>query len=138
MKDLRFRAWHLKENKMYYRAYQKLFYAILCEDDRGENDGRGLPVKRAPYGDCVLLESTGLPDKNRVEIFEGDVVRIQYKDRVFEGTVESPPDMFGSKKLHPLQGLLKKNGIIGNPENLEIEVLGNTYENPDLPGADAA
>ncbi len=136
MKDLKFKAWHLKENKMYYRAYQKLFYAILCEDDRGENDGKGLPVKRAPYGDCVLLESTGFFDKNRAEIFEGDIVRIRYKDRLFKGVVDSPPDMFGSRKIHPLQGLLKKNGITGNPENLEVEVLGNTFQTPQLLDAD--
>ena len=57
---------------------------------------------------------------------------VKYKDRVFQGTVDSPPDMFGSRKLHPLQSLLQKNGITGNPENLEIEVLGNIYENQGL------
>ncbi len=132
MKDLKFKAWHLKENKMYYRAYQKLFYAILCEDDLGENDGKGFPVKRAPYGDCVLLESTNFFDKNHVEIFEGDIVRIRYKDQLFKGVVDSPPDMFGSRKIHPLEGLLKKQGILGNPENLEVEVLGNTFQTPQL------
>lgn len=117
---------------MYYRAYQKFLHVLLCDDDQGENDGKGKPVKRAPYGDCVLLESANILDKNRREIFEGDVVRVRYKDRTFEGLVESPPDMFGSRKLHPLQSLLEKNGIKGNPENLEIEVLGNVYESQNL------
>lgn len=128
MKDLRFRVWHLAENKMYYRGYQKFLHALLCDDDRGENDGRGKPVKRAPYSQCVFLESAGILDRNGREIFEGDVVRIRHKDRVIEGVVGEIPDMFGSKKMHPLDGLLKKNGIAGNPENLDIEVLGNEYE----------
>ena len=132
MKDLKFRAWHVKENRMYHRAYQKLFHVLLCEDDQGANDGRGRPVKRAGYGDCYLLESTGLKDKHGREIFEGDIIRVCYQDRVFEGIVDSVPDMFGSRKLHPLQPLLKKHGIPGNPENLELEVLGNEYESPSV------
>jgi hypothetical protein len=42
------------------------------------------------------------------------------------------PDMFGSRKLHPLAELLKKYGITGNPDSSELEVLGNEFENPEL------
>ena len=139
MKELKFRAWHIKENKMYYRGYQKFFHALLCEKDPQDQDGAGKPVRRVPYGDCFLLESTGLEDKAGREIFEGDIVRVlcrlpdrQAGDKVFTGRVGSVPDMFGSRKLHPLQALLKENGINGNPDNLEIEVLGNEYENPEI------
>ena len=132
MKELKFRVWNLKENKMYYRGYQKLFHVLLCEKDPEDRDGAGKPVKRAPYGDCLLLESTDLLDKNRREIFEGDIVRVQTRDKAFTGIVGSVPDMFGTRKLHPLQSLLKRHGIAGYPENLDIEVLGNEYENHDL------
>ena len=132
MKELKFRAWHLKENKMYYRGYQKLFHALLCEKDPKDENGPGKPVKRVPYGDCFLLESTSLLDKKGRELFEGDIVRVRLKDKEFTGVVGPVPDMFGSRKLHPLEGLLKENGITGNPDNLDIEVLGNKYENPDL------
>ena len=132
VKDLRFRVWHVKENRMYYRGYQKFFHVLLCDDDNGRNDGKGQPVKRASYGDCVLLESTGLQDKNRKEIYEGDVVCVSYKGERFQDVVGSVPDMFGSRKVHPLQSVLKKHGISGNPENLEIEVLGNEFEQPEL------
>ncbi len=130
MKDIKFRAWHHPENKMYYRGYQKWLHVLLCEDDRGENDGRGRPVKRARYADCTLLESTGMLDKNHKEVYEGDIVRIHYKGKEFVDVVDSVPDMFGSRKLHPLAALLKKHGIPGSPENLDTEVLGNEYENP--------
>lgn len=115
---------------MYFRGYQKLLHVLLCEDDKGAADGRGKPVKRAGYEDCELLESTLLLDKNRREIFEGDIVRIRYKEKFFQDVVGSVPDMFGSKRVHPLQNILLKQGIQGNPENLEIEVLGNKYESP--------
>ena len=128
MKDIRFRVWHLKENRMYYRGYQKFFHVLLCEDDQGQNEGKGTPARRAFYGDCVFLESTGLYDRCQREIFEGDYVRVRYQGREFEGLVEAVPDTFGAAKLHPLQSILKKNGITGNPENLDLEVTGNEYE----------
>ena len=127
MKDLKFRVWHKKEKKMYFRGYQKLFHVLLCEDDEGANEGRGRPLKRASYEDCELLESTGLLDKNHKEIFEGDIVSVRYKDSSFTDTVGSVPDMFGSRKIHPLQSVFIKQGITGNPENLDVEVVGNRF-----------
>lgn len=130
MKEHRFRVWHIKEKKMYYRGYQKFFWVLLCEDDRGANGGRGRPVRRASYADCVFLEGTGCLDKNRKEIFEGDIVRVRSKEKVFEEVVGPPPDTFGSGGVHPLQDFLSRHGIQANPNNLEIEVIGNEYEAP--------
>jgi uncharacterized phage protein (TIGR01671 family) len=132
MKELRFRVWHLPEKRMYYRGYQKLLYVLLCEDDHGTNDGKGRPVKRARYDDCEMLEGSSVLDKNRVEIYEGDIVQISYKGKIFKDVVDSIADMFGSKKIHPFQNLLLRHGISGNPENLNIEILGNIYEAPEL------
>ena len=132
MKEVRFRAWHVKEKKMYYRGYQKLFSVLLCERDPEKDDGRGKPVRRAWYGDCFLLESTGLEDKNRREVFESDIVRVRYRDQSFTGLVGAVPDTFGAGKVHPLRDLLQKHGIQGYPENLDIEVLGNEFENQGL------
>ncbi len=129
MKDLKFRVWHKKEKKMYFRGYQKLLHVLLCEDDKGANEGKGRPVKRASYEDCEFLESTGLLDKRRHEIFEGDIIRVRYKGSEFTDTVSSVPDMFGSRRIHPLQSVLTKHGIQGNPEILDVEVVGNKHEN---------
>ena len=46
--------------------------------------------------------------------------------------VGSIPDMFGSQKIHPLRSVLIKHDIPGNPDNLDVEVLGNQYEDPEL------
>lgn len=128
MKDLKFKVWHKAEKKMYFRGYQKLLHVLLCEDDGGSNDWRGRPVKRASYEDCEMLESTTFFDRNHREVYEGDIVRVRFKDKEFEGTVTYIPDMFGSKRLHPLKSVLEKNGITGYPENLDVEVIGNQYE----------
>lgn len=132
MKVLRFKVWVIPEKKMYYRGYQKLLYVLLCEDDHGVNDGKGKPVKRASYDDCQMLEGSSVFDKNRKEIYEGDIVRVSYQGHFFIDTVDAIADMFGSKNIHPLQSMLLRNGIKGNPENLDLEVLGNYYEHPGL------
>ncbi len=131
MKEIRFRAWHVKEARMYYRAYQKWLHILLCEDDRGAAEGAGKPAKRAGYADCVLLESTGLYDKNGSEIFEGDVVRVRHAERTFTDVVGPVPDTFGSR-VHPLRDLFAKHGLSGDPDRAEIEVLGNEFESPEL------
>jgi len=125
--NLRFRAWHFPEKKMYFAGYQKLLAVVLCKDDCGTNQGRGLPVKDARYDDCDLMQATGIPDKNGREIFEGDVVRIFTPLGIFEGEVETVPDMYKSRGLHPLQELLDKLGI-KNENQLEFEISGNRYE----------
>ena len=132
MKNLRFRVWYLPEKKMYYRGYQKLLHVLLCENDHGTNDGRGKPVKRARYDDCEMLEGSSALDKKGHEIFEGDIVKVSYQGKIFVDFVDSVADMFGSKNIHPLQSLLLRHGITGNPENLGVEIIGNRYENPEL------
>ena len=75
---------------------------------------------------AVLMQSTGLKDKNGVEIFEGDIVRwhdvvtwdysVTFKDGVF--CISDDP----SSNFYHL-----KEDING-----KFEVIGNIYENPEL------
>ncbi len=111
---------------MYYRAYQKLFYVLLCEDD----GARGRPALRASHADCVLMQGAGIKDRKGRDIFEGDRLRVRTGAKSFEGVPSEIPDMYKSRGLHPLHELLKANGIIDAPSDIEIEVTGNEYENP--------
>ncbi len=125
--DFKFRVWHQPEKKLYYAGYQKLSHVLLCDDDRGANQGRGIPVKDARYDDCEFLQGTGVFDRHEREIYEGDRVRIFLKDRTLEGTVENVPDMYKSRGLHPMQELLDRLAIPADAE-MTFEVLGNRYE----------
>lgn len=74
----------------------------------------------------VLMQSTGLRDKNGKEIFEGDIV--DSEDGILSGVVEFRPDlgMFVST-------LIKYN----NFERLcnvadSVHIIGDIYTNPEL------
>ena len=127
IREIIFRAWHMGEKKMYFRGYQKFSHILLCEDDCGKNEGKGLPVKRAGYDDCELLEGSGIKDCKGAEIFEGDMIRVNCGDRQFEGVLDGIPDMFRSRGLHPLHNLLIKNGCTGEEKVLNFEIVGNRY-----------
>lgn len=91
------------------------------------------------YRDLELMQSTGLKDKNGVDIFEGDVLKVSdggneedsytsvVKNYAEEGypafDIEAPSSWYyGSNVL----------STITCEEYETIEVIGNIYENPEL------
>ena len=85
----------------------------------------------------VIMQSTGLKDKNGKEIFEGDIVRTtRFLGRADEigGFYEYEKDYVGVVKV--LEGSWVIDiGIVAVrlwSEIDESEVLGNIYENPEL------
>jgi uncharacterized phage protein (TIGR01671 family) len=75
---------------------------------------------------CTLMQYTGLKDKNGKEIYEGDVIvtRLNSPDNNEESLVVEFAD--GSFKLK------KENTYYYFPFLLNVEVIGNIYENPEL------
>lgn len=70
---------------------------------------------------CVLMQYTGLKDKNGVEIYEGDIVR------------EYDTDSDKSWVSEVVWSFSYKPGFdVPNQIAEQIEVIGNTYENPEL------
>ena len=82
---------------------------------------------------AYLMQSTGLKDKNGVEIYEGDIVHW-----VKEFT--SPMDMRTKHKIDGNRKVYQKESgewVMGQGNKLHgevknIEVIGNIHENPEL------
>ena len=82
--------------------------------------------------DYILMQSTGIKDKNGAEIFEGDVVVTNGWRRqvVTFGTQEVEED-FGSVRIYKGFNLYLGGGY-PNAVMSTFEVIGNIYENPEL------
>lgn len=124
-----------------HRAWDKIHKTMYEVDDimsidfgKSEISVKTLFFERTNYynfDDIILMQSTGLTDKNGKEIFEGDI--LDSEDGFLAGVVELRRDlgMFVST-------LIKYNNFerlcsIANSR----EIIGNIYSNPELAEVDS-
>jgi len=119
----KFRAWHLKEKRMYVVRlidFRKKEVTLI-----NANIYKGF---RARFDDVILMLSTGLKDRNGVEIFEGDI--LHYNADGFDRITFH----YEVKWLRAGFFFCSRN-ITGRLEVLDLEkakIIGNIYENPQL------
>ena len=123
---LKFRAWLKKEQKMdneidhiswledeLYCIGDGITYMVLAED-------------------LVLMQSTGLKDKNGKEIFEGDILGIETDEGILNVNIfwddKHALFMFESE-IHNEKELLAE---LVEDNTYPFEIIGNIYENPEL------
>ena len=125
-REIKFRAWLKEERKMV--NVETLFIGInrLCF---GNSETEDLFFR--DFEEVELMQYTGLKDKNGKEVYEGDIVKIielegygEYCDQVkYTGKIEYCVSEF---RIQPLNLKLSDESIV------EIEVIGNIYENKNL------
>lgn len=121
----RYRAW-LKEDKEMIEVDEIHF-------KNGEFDFIGDAITwMCKSNDCVLMQSTGLKDKNGKEIFEGDILKVTNLSSWLEVvSFNKDKAMFVSKEIKrkveetPLYDLF-------NTDIFEVEIIGNIHTNPEL------
>jgi uncharacterized phage protein (TIGR01671 family) len=132
MREIKFRAWD-KKNKCWYQpiceAYKGNLYDLLISF-KGillAHTMEGIQCLEREQNDFILLQFTGLKDKNGKEIYEGDVVVYWWdeKETVDEGRgfVEMRNGCFGYETIR-----FKRFFNLHN----KLRVIGNIYENPEL------
>lgn len=86
--------------------------------------------------EAVLMQSTGIKDKNGVEIFEGDVAVMDgWRRQVVTFGTQEVEEEFGSVRIYRGFNLYLGGGY-PNAVMSTFEVIGNIYENPELVEAD--
>lgn len=75
----------------------------------------------------ILMQSTGLKDKNGVEIFEGDVLTSNVQPCKMVNPIK---DGYGVVCFE--NGMFKLGAISLVTFIIKMEVIGNIYENPEL------
>lgn len=133
MREIKFRAWDTKDKVM--RSNTEL---CLIENSKMTTmkglilDGIGTNTLDCTPLESILMQYTGLKDKNNREIFEGDILQESYdfdnkitKSRAQQviwidknacfGLIPSNPYEYTDLNFHP-----------------DREIIGNIYENPEL------
>lgn len=124
MREIKFRAWDKSCNRMFITItelwfgnndyFKELFFDQSFHFKAETKTENGVEMHQATSEDCILMQYTGLKDKNGKEIYEGDIV------------IDDDHDLYA----------IEYDGYSFSENPLDhvdyCEVVGNIYENPEL------
>jgi len=144
MREIKFRNWYKpKEGRLYSDITPpKMIYLSFCQTiDSGRTlvftDEERTYIDESDFEEPILMQYTGLKDKNGKEIFEGDIVSVKLPDtpHYVGGTI------LGKIEYDEVGCRFNINQYFENEfcydyydihEDLSIEIKGNIYQNPEL------
>ena len=131
-REIEFRAW----DKINKRMVNVNDFSGLEKDDLSEFKYITCSQHVIDWKDIILMQFTGLLDKNGKKIFEGDVVRrIKEKPNKFHFEIYDPnpliSEIFYDRAGFFVKGIADMDFYLGAVHE-KIEVIGNIYENPEL------
>ncbi len=120
MRDIRFRAFHKTGKIMRMVAHISNLLTVGTYVDVRINDPEAVTKIEQEWNeeDFILMQYTGLSDKNGVPIYEGDVVQTQA--------------MKPGQVIYNGCGFYFHRYLVSEFARIDIEVMGNIYENPEL------
>ena len=124
---LKFRVWD-KELKAMFEL-KSLVFTLNLATIASKNDL--FPSRTCSFDDIILMQFTGLFDKNGKEIFESDIVEWEHKDtgQLVRGIVKYDTELGFWGMTDVRFNDLKPIGYLANQR---VTVLGNIYENQEL------
>ncbi len=126
MREIKFRAWDERCNKMMYPDKDNPSWVVLKHKEM--------------FDILKLMQFTGLKDKNEKEIYEGDIVKFPSNLNIFVEIEYSndkktiPKEIISEVKFEEGAFYFKwMYGYEGKEVSFnQTEVIGNIYENPEL------
>lgn len=140
---IKFRAWDKEKKKFVPQSVTQDFEITLRFDGVFVSDDGAIDGTESG-GRLILSQFTGLLDKNGVEIYEGDIIRILYTnwpsmslDDVrtldqYKKDISQIGEVIFEKDRFQILFHKKYTGSIFQGAHGEKEVIGNIYSNPEL------
>lgn len=126
MREIKFRAWDKEEKQILDVSELNIGGEEITGWTEQEECIEGLG-----FYHIVLMQSTGLKDKNGVEIYEGDIVEAWSEGVKAIGQVQQRKD--GLWIIYPAWQSEKFWGLCPNEEKeTRVTILGNIFEHPEL------
>ena len=140
MRQIKFRGFHTKMNKMFSAEEMAIDQMTLLPTGQFINvhGARTSASTVYPQDKFIPLQFTGLLDKNGKEIYEGDIVQLGTHETL-KAVIEFYESGFYQRWLKPnIRTGFDMPAHHGNREPLfsnskiSLHIIGNIYENPEL------
>lgn len=125
MREIKFRAWH-KDIKEMFEVGQITLEKGIWDYQPENRKHTGISIPYQPS--FILMQYTGLHDKNGKEIYEGDILKI-IDEGINYYVVKWDKDEASFKLVHKGEIIYTFCEISSSEDT---EVIGNIYENKDL------
>ena len=114
----KFRIWDKKIKKIRSVWGLTPFGPVACDSVKMGG------THRVPLGDCIIMQCTGLKDKDGKLIYEGDIVTDVLANKfIVNFSIEYSSFL--------LTNIKTKESMVFYPK-VKLEVIGNQFENPEL------
>ena len=132
-RTIKFRAWATESKEMFHDVYFDDL-EVWIRDNEGDPAIIGDIQEKSMLQHCILMQYTGLKDKNGKEIYEGDILGMPAISKEVHWVVEwkAMSGFMHDGDDMPVGFTIKSNIPQHiHPDVVRLEVIGNIYEMPE-------